>query len=356
MLITLVSFFVMLIVLVLVHEIGHFITAKATKVKVEEFGLFFPPRIWGIKRGETTYSINSIPIGGFVKLAGEEDPKVPGSLASKSAGVRILVLSAGAIMNLILPLVLLSVAFMVPHTEVTAPSIVSVVATNSPAALAGILPGDTILAVNNNPVASPNDLNRKVQLNLGNKITLLIRHADATTAEVQAVPRWKPPAEQGALGVEWNIPVIEAQQVITTKSYPFWQAIPMGFTDSIQTFILFKNGIISIIIGAEPVALMGPVGVAQLTGEIARAGISPLLEFAAAFSINLGILNLFPLPALDGGRIAFIILEWIRRGKRISPKTENMVHLIGFLALIGVILVVSYHDILRIISGGSILP
>jgi regulator of sigma E protease len=258
-------------------------------------------------------------------------------------------------MNLILPLVLLSVAFMVPHTEATAPSIVSVVATNSPAALAGILPGDTILEVNDKPITSPNDLNRQVQLHLGTQITLLIRHADSTTAEVQVVPRWKPPSGQGALGVEWDITAIEAQQVISTTSYPFWQAIPMGFTDSIQTFILFKNGIISIIIGAEPVALMGPVGVAQLTGEIAKAGVSPLLEFAAAFSINLGILNLFPLPALDGGRIAFIVLEWIRRGKRISPKTEGLVHLIGFLALIAVVLVISYQDIVRIITGGSIL-
>ncbi len=294
MLITLVSFFVMLIVLVLVHELGHFITAKATKVKVEEFGLFFPPRIWGIKRGETTYSINALPIGGFVKLAGEEDPKVPGSLASKSKGIRILVLAAGAIMNLILPLVLLSIAFMVPHTEATAPSIVSAVSANSPAALAGILPGDTILAVNDKPITSPNDLNRQVQLHLGTQINLTIQHTDGTKENVQAVPRWKPPSGQGALGVEWNITAIEAQQVISTKSYPFWQAIPMGFTDSIQTFILFKNGIISMITGATPVALVGPVGVAQITGEIAKAGISPLLEFAAAFSINLGILNLFP--------------------------------------------------------------
>ncbi len=109
------------------------------------------------------------------------------------------------------------------------------------------------------------------------------------------------------------------------------------------------------VIGASPVQLVGPVGVAQLTGEIAKAGISPLLEFAAAFSINLGILNLFPLPALDGGRIAFVVLEWIRRGKRVSAKTEGLVHLIGFLLLIAMILVVSYQDIVRIITGGSLI-
>src|SRR5512137_277324 len=142
MLITLVSFFVMLIVLVLVHEIGHFLAARATKVKVEEFGLFYPPRIWGFKRGGILYSINAIPIGGFVKLAGEEDPKIKDSLASKSKKVRILVLAAGAIMNLILPIILLSVAFMIPHNEVAAPSVIQKVSSNSPAAVAGIEAGD----------------------------------------------------------------------------------------------------------------------------------------------------------------------------------------------------------------------
>ena len=333
--ITLVAFFAMLIVLVLVHELGHFFTAKAMKVRVEEFGIFYPPRLWGYKYGETLYSINAIPIGGFCKMAGEEDPSITGSLASKSRKARALILSAGAIMNLILPIVLLSVAFMVPHTEVTAPSIVASVSPGSPAQQAGILADDTILSINNHTVTSPNDLSRYVQINLGNKVTLVVRHADGTQQTVSLVPRWKPPAGQGAIGVNWNVDAITAQQVISTKSYPFWRAIPLGFNDCIQTFILFKNGIVSIIIGSAPATFMGPVGVAQLTGEVAKAGISPLLEFAAAFSINLGILNLFPLPALDGGHIFFVFLEWVRRGKRVSPKTENMVHLIGFAAAAG---------------------
>jgi regulator of sigma E protease len=355
MVITLVAFFVMLIVLVLVHEAGHFFTAKAMKVRVEEFGLFYPPRLWGFKKGNTTYSINAIPIGGFVKLAGEEDPKVPDSLAGKSVGARMLVLSSGALMNLILPLVLLSVAFMVPHTDVSAPILIDSVGPGSPAEYAGILPGDTILEVNNRQLSSPNELDRYIQLNLGNEINLLIQHADLTEETVQLVPRWKPPADQGVMGIRYNVDAIIAKQVVSTKSYPFWQAIPLGFNDCIQTFILFKNGIIKLIIGAEPATFLGPVGVAQLTGEIARAGVSPLLEFAAAFSINLGILNLFPLPALDGGRIFFVLLEWIRRGKRVSPKVENLVHFIGFMLLMGLVLFFTYNDIARIISGGTVL-
>ena len=111
------------------------------------------------------------------------------------------------------------------------------------------------------------------------------------------------------------------------------------------------------IIGAIPMGVVaGPVGIAQITGEVAKAGISPLLEFAAFFSINLGIINLFPIPALDGGRIVFVLLEWVRRGKRISPKTEGLVHFIGFAMLMAAILAITYQDITRIITGGSLIP
>ena len=122
MLITLVSFFIMLIVVILAHELGHFFTAKISKVRVEEFGIFLPPRLFSFKKGETTYSLNAIPLGGFNKLAGEEDPKVPASLASKSIPIRLLVLSAGSLMNILLPVILLAVAFMIPHLESVNPN------------------------------------------------------------------------------------------------------------------------------------------------------------------------------------------------------------------------------------------
>ena len=119
---------------------------------------------------------------------------------------------------------------------------------------------------------------------------------------------------------------------------------------------MFKNGIISTIIGTAPATVTGPVGIAQITGEVAKAGISPLLEFTAFLSINLAIINIFPLPALDGGRIAFDLLEWVRRGKRISAKTEGMVHFVGFAMIMAFILLITYQDIIRIISGGSLIP
>ncbi|MBI2850189.1 MAG: site-2 protease family protein [Chloroflexi bacterium] len=346
-LISMVAFIIVIVVLVLAHELGHFATAKARGVTVQEFGLFFPPRLLSIKRGGTIYSLNAIPLGGFVKMAGEEDPKVPGSLAGKSIATRLLVLSAGSIMNLLLPLLLFSIAFMVPHDTVSGKVTVEDVAPNSPALNAGIRPGDTILSINNKPLESNIDLSRAIDLNLGKQITLLVQHSDATRETIAVIPRWKPPEGQGAVGVLLRT----SEAKIVRRSEPFWRAIPMGIGASIETFTLFKNGIIGMFIGTAPAEVTGPVGIAQLTGEVAQAGFSPLLEFAAFLSINLGIINIFPLPALDGGRVAFVLLEWLRRGKRISPKAEGRVHLIGFLLLMAFLLAVTFNDIMRIISG-----
>ncbi len=351
-LISIVSFLIVIAVLILAHELGHFITAKASGVKVEEFGLGFPPRLLSVSWGETRYSLNAIPLGGFTKMAGEEDPTVPRSIASKGIGTRLLVLSAGSLMNLLLPLLLFSIAFMIPHNLVIGQVMIEEVAPDSPAARAGIEPGDTFLSVNEKPVNNIGDLHRYIQLNLGKEIAILVKHSDSTTEDVQVIPRWKPPEGQGAIGIV----VTTANSTIVSQSEPFWRAIPSGASACIETFILFKNGIISMIIGATPVAIAGPVGIAQITGEVAKAGISPLLEFAAFLSLNLAIINLFPLPALDGGRIVFVLLEGVRRGKRISPKREGLIHAIGFALLMAAFLAITYQDIVRIISGDSLIP
>ncbi|MBI2831560.1 MAG: RIP metalloprotease RseP [Chloroflexi bacterium] len=356
MLVSIVSFLIILLVIVLAHELGHFITAKASGVKVEEFGIGFPPRIFGIKRGETMYSLNAIPLGGFTKMAGEEDPGVARSLASKSKGIRFMVLVAGSAMNLLLPLVLFSISFMLPHDTVTEPVVVKDVAADSPAASAGIRPGDTIISINGQTIDNVNDLHRYIQMNLGNEVSMLVKRSDSTTDKIDVLTRWKPPPGQGATGIQIDIQSAIAGQKVVTRSEPFWRAIPQGAIAGIDTFVLFKNEIIRMFIGTASVQLTGPIGIAQLTGEMAKAGISPLLEFAAFLSINLGIINLFPIPALDGGRIAFVLLEWVRRGKRIPPKVEGMMHLIGFALLIAAMLAITYRDILRIVGGESLLP
>ena len=351
--ITIVAFLVVLAVLIIAHELGHFATAKAFGVKVEEFSLGFPPRLLSKKLGETRYSLSAIPLGGFVKMAGEVDPEAsPRSLASKSIGARILVLSAGSLMNALLPLLLFSIAFMVPHNIVTGQVLVEEIAPNSPAAMAGIQSGDTIISINKKTLNNTIELSREIQLNLGKEITMVISHSDSTTEEVQLTPRWRPPEGQGAIGIL----VKTSNPTVVSQSEPFWRAIPLGVKECIETFVLFKNAIISLFIGTVSLQLAGPVGIAQMTGEVARAGISPLLEFAAFLSINLAIINIFPLPALDGGRIVFVLLEWVRRGKRISPKTEGLIHGIGFVLLMAAILAITYQDIIRIISGESLIP
>ncbi len=390
MLIAIVSFLIILLVIVLAHELGHFITAKASGVKVEEFGVGFPPRIFGIKRGETVYSLNVIPLGGFTKMAGEEDPGVTRSLASKTKRIRILVLVAGSVMNLLLPLLLFTISFMVPHDTLVEPVVVKEVVAGSPAAIAGIKPGDRLLRLwrpsnvyglsvtrdgglaidaatgspyvailpveDGQPIANINDLHRLIQLNLGNEVILLVKHSNSTTEEIRVVPRWKPPPGQGATGIQLDLAAAVAGHKIVTESAPFWRAIPQGAVSGIETFVLFKNGILSMFVGTTPVELTGPVGIAQITGEVAKAGLSPLLEFAAFLSMNLGIINLFPIPALDGGRIAFVLLEWLRRGKRVSPKIEGLMHLIGFALLIAAMLAITYRDIIRIVGGDSLIP
>lgn len=356
MLINIVIGLVVLSVIVLVHELGHFISAKSTRVRVEEFGLFFPPRLLSVKRGETIYSLNAIPFGGFNRLSGEVDPNVPGSLAGRKPGIRLLVFSAGSLMNIILAFLTLSVAFMVPHDVSTEHVMVKDIAPNSPAALAGIEAGDRLLTVEGKPLENVVDLIRTIQLNLGEEITILVRHSDATEEEVSLVPRWRPPEGEGAIGILLDPEAAERSRTVSKRSYPFWEAIPRGATELINTVVLYKDGLVSVIAGTTPAELVGPVGVIQAAGEVARYGISPLLEFAAIISLIIGIFNFFPLPALDGGRIVFVLLEWIRRGKRASPRVEGIVHTVGFLALLAVMVVITYQDIIRIVTGGTLIP
>jgi regulator of sigma E protease len=353
--ITILIFIVMLVILVLAHEFGHYITAKSRGVGVIEFGIGFPPRIWGIKRGDTIYSINALPLGGFVKLAGEEDPKVAKSLASKGYGTRILVLGAGSLMNILLPLVLFSIAFMIPHDTYSAPIVVESTIPGSQSEKAGILAGDLIVSINNNPIKTTSDVQRLAMLNLGKSLSVVIKHTDSTTETVILKPQWKPAQGMGSTGM--GIRYQAAQNYTAThESQPFWRAVPMAFKECVETLFLFKNEIVRWIIGASTPQVTGPVGMAELTGEVAKAGISPLFEFAAFISINLGIVNILPLPALDGGRIAFVLLEMVRRGRRISPKTEGLVHLAGFALLIALILIVTFGDIVNIVTSGSALP
>ncbi|MBI4300638.1 MAG: site-2 protease family protein [Chloroflexi bacterium] len=347
---TLGYFLAILVVLVLAHELGHFVTAKRAGVKVLEFGVGYPPRLFGIRRGETVYSVNLVPLGGFVKMAGEEDPSVQGSLAGKSIPTRLLVLSAGSIMNALLPILLFSIAFMVPQQVQRGQVMVQQVAPGSPAEQAGLKSSDVITSVDGRRIRGLDDLFVAVNLNLGADTKVVAQRGRWEQVVVHLVPRWAPPQGQGPIGIG----IALANPRTESASDPFWRAIPKAVRKTGDSFVLMKNSLESILIKKnkpQGAIVTGPIGIAQMTGEVARSGVANLLDWTAFLSLNLAIINILPIPMLDGGRVFFVVLEAARRGKRIPPEREGLVHLIGLVVLLTLVFIVSYFDILRIIRG-----
>lgn len=377
-------FILLLFPLVIIHEFGHFVAAKAFGVKVLEFGIGFPPKIKGFRRGETDYTINSLPIGGFVRLLGEEDPTDPRSLAALARWKRLTVMGAGVAMNVVLAVFLLSVSYMIPRERDLTLAQVSQVAASSPAAeaeiigvmsdgtlpLQGLQPGDIITRVAGRDVKNTNELVTASRLNLGEKQTwTIIRSGSTLTAKVYA--RYHPPDRQGPTGIRVGAPTVCTgvddngtptgcqlrYPFSETVWYPPWEAIPKGITSLRDIVILTKNEIQVRVGGGgggatsdEP-TFTGPVGIADSTGELVeRQGWRPLIELAALLSLNLAIFNALPIPMLDGGRMFFVVVEILRGGRRISPEKEGLVHMTGFALLMLGVLIVTYLDISRLVS------
>jgi len=338
------SVILIIVLLILAHEFGHFLTAKLSGVKVEEFGLGYPPRLAAFRVGETVYSLNLLPLGGFVRLLGEEDPTNPRSLAGKPIPIRTLVLISGAAMNILVPIFLFAASFMLPQETAVGRVVLQEVASGSPAQQAGLVPGDQIVQAGGHDIYNSADLIYRIQLHLGSPLELLVQR-EGQPLKVTVVPRWRPPPEQGAVGITVSTEDPQVRKV----SYPFWRALPMGAGALVDTLKLFRNEIWGGFIRRTAPQVGGPIAVFQIAGEVAQAGPGPLLAFAAFLSINLAIINLFPLPGLDGGRLAFVLLEAVRR-KRISPRREALVHLIGMALLICLLLVVSYYDLMRVMG------
>ncbi len=369
MFLTIVVFLIILSVLVLIHEAGHFIIAKLLKIKVEEFGFGLPPRAFGIKRGETVYSINWLPIGGFVKLYGEDEAgagkiKPRATSHEPSANLkrafyarplwqRAMVVVAGVFMNFALAVVIISFLFSVVGVPTGGDKvIVTQLVNGAPAQQAGLKVNDTIEYINNIKITSSNQLVSYTKQHLGEKLTLKIRNPKSEIRNLEVTPRKEYPAGEGPMGVAIS------QNIITVK-YPWYKAPFVGTYEALKESWLIVSGLGSLVVnlftkGAIPQGVAGPVGIAQLTG-IFCANISSCLSFTGLLSLNLAILNILPIPALDGGRLFFILIEAVTR-RKVNQRVEGYAHAIGMAILLALILLITLHDLVRVFTGQPILP
>lgn len=354
----------MLVGLIVLHELGHFVTAKIFRIKVLEAGLGYPPRAWGFTWRGTIYSINWIPLGGFVRLLGEEDPSDPHSLAAQKAWKRIIVLASGAGMNIITPIILFAIAFMLPRQVPVGPAVIQSVEAGGPAAEAGIQAQDRIVAIEGSEVKNTLDVGRLIRLNMGETITFEVERplpgGGFETLDIDVRSRWDSRAPTGITisNLVYDSQICRAaklEQCTQNEQYSLPAALGKGWTSTIDALVLARNQVIALFHGGKGPEVAGPVGIADATGDVVeQAGWQTLLDFAALLSINLAIINILPLPMLDGGRIVFVLIEVVRRGKRIAPEKEALVHLVGLVAMLTLAVVITYFDVLRLIDGRSL--
>jgi regulator of sigma E protease len=342
------GFLIVLTPIVLIHELGHFWAARLSNIRVEEFGFGLPPRALKLaERKGTIFSLNWIPLGGFVRPAGEDDPSVPGGLAGASKRARLFVLSAGAGANFLLAIVLFWIALMIGTPAVA----VSYVNPSSPALEAGLQPGDAILAINNEKIFNANVLVEAIYERAGQPVELLIsRNGERQAITVTPrLPEEYDPATDGPLGI--GLAMTSSGERVSRNpieaaagSVQFmWEYISLYA--SLPTMLM--NGDITPS-EARPVSI---VGISQIAGQAAESSASsgnlfPILSMTAFISVALGLTNLLPIPALDGGRILFVLIEAVR-GRRIEPEREGMVHVIGMLVLLGLMALLIVQDIIN---------
>lgn len=354
MLLSILSFIIVLSILVLVHEFGHFFVAKKNGILVEEFGFGLPPRLFGKKIGETIYSLNWLPFGGFVRLHGEQTEdgitNEKRAFLHKSKLVRTLVILAGVFMNFVLAIVCFAIVYSFTGTPRETNNIKVIdISEGSPAITAGLLVGDVIKKADGKDFTKVNDFIKYVDTKRGQKVKIETDNGKKLTL----IPRANPPEGQGPLGVV----------ISTTETYyaPIWQrpfyGIYYGFKEAYFWGGNIVNGLWSMVSGLAhgnvPKDVSGPVGIYAVTSEVAKTGILALINFIGILSVNLAILNVLPFPALDGGRLLFIGIEAIF-GRKVVPKVEGAIHTIGMIILLGLIILISISDVRRLISAGSI--
>ncbi|HKY51595.1 MAG TPA: M50 family metallopeptidase [Candidatus Limnocylindria bacterium] len=353
---TLLIFLLTFTVIIAVHEFGHYLTARLLGMKVLEFAFGFPPRLGAIRHAGIDYSINAIPFGGFVRILGQDDFSIrqagegePGSFTSKPWWAQAIVLVAGVAMNMVLALVVLTVAFTTGTTASTGDVRVIEVAADSPAQQAGIQKDDLVRAIDGREVTRSGDLvsyvRSQARLNPDKEVVLeLERGGRAVT--VSAVPRAEPPEGEGPLGIRLE----EVQgEVAVALPEAFGQAVSLSGQVIAQIAELPSQLLAPSSPGGAP-TVGGPIEIFRVTEQVAQFGLPTLLKLVGVLSVNLAVLNILPFPGLDGGRLFFVLLRGIFR-VRLSAQAEAAVHAVGFLLLLLLLVVVSIADIRRIVGG-----
>lgn len=331
--------------LVLVHELGHFVTAKLTGMRVNEFAIGFGPQLFSIHYGETEYSVRCIPLGGFNDIAGmnpEENDAGERGYCEKPILSRMLVILSGSAMNLLLPIIIFFGIFF--FAGVSTPStepVIGGVLPDRPAAVAGIQKGDRILSVDDTEIAKWSDFVLAVK-DSPDKDLRIRYERDGVQQETVVTPTYDKTRKLALVGVMSSVTtehpgIFESMWLAVSKT---WEILSMMIYE--LTRILWQFS------GEE---LSGPIGIAQMAGEMAQFGMVTLLNFAAFLSLNLGILNLFPIPALDGGHFLTLLVEAVR-GKPMSTKALQYAQAVGVALLVTLMLFATKNDIVRVVTGG----
>lgn len=348
-------FVIALSILVLVHEFGHFFAAKATGVRVEEFGLGLPPKIVGKKKWGTIWSLNWLPIGGFCKLYGEDPSASSGqaddknSFMSKNPWQKALIVLGGVFMNMVLAITIFAIVYTIMGipTETDKVKIIGV-AKNSPAEIAGLKVDDQIISVNNVEIKKGSQLTEEVGKHLGENLQFSIFNFQTkTTKNIEMIPRENPPEGEGSLGV-----VISNTEMKPIRWWEFYKGIGAGFKEAYFWGNIIFEGVTKMVgglfTGNVPKDVTGPIGMFNATSSIRMSqGFLAVIHFFGVVSVNLAVVNVLPFPALDGGRIIFVIYEIIFK-KRANAKFEALVNNLGMVILLSMIVLISVGDISRL--------
>jgi regulator of sigma E protease len=353
MIFTIAAFVVALAVLVVIHELGHFFAAKRIGVKVERFSVGFGPIVARRQVGETEYALSAIPLGGYVKMLGEDDDVAEEdrarSFSAQSVSRRTAIVAAGPIMNLVFALVayvVLAAAYglEVPSTD----PIVGIVSDPSPAREAGLETGDRVLAIDGDPVETWEGLSERVRASDGRTLALTFER-DGASRTIDVTPELR--ETQTLFGEEQRVYLIGVGLAYDHHEVGLGGALLAGIERTAVTSWMVTKGFVLMFVGRVPLReLGGPIAIAQAAGEQARAGLEPFLAMLAFLSVNLGVLNVLPIPVLDGGHLAIFGVEAIMR-RRLRPRVREMAQQVGLLVLVSLMVFVLFNDVTRLVQG-----